>query len=155
MTLFPETVEIRSLREGREAMKPQTVIGGILLIIGFLMFQTGISIALEQIPYTLDFLKRFTEILQLNLKTPTVILLFEYVGGTIAIIGFLICVSGLTSKEPVPLPSTSLEKGGGLLEEGLLGGSLFTSEPTLKCKYCGAEIDQGAVFCQKCHRALI
>lgn len=134
-------------------MKARTLIGGIILIIGFLMYQTGASIALEQIPYTLNFLRPITTILRLNLKTDKAILFVEYVGGIIAIAGFLICVSSLASKDVAPIPITSEGKEEGLLSEGLLGG-FFSPEPTLKCKYCGAYIEKGDVFCERCNRAL-
>ncbi|MBS7649168.1 zinc ribbon domain-containing protein [Candidatus Bathyarchaeota archaeon] len=134
-------------------MKARTLIGGITFIIGFLIYQTGTSIALEQIPYTLNFLRSITTILQLNLKTDLSILFVEYVGGIIAIAGFLICVSSLASKETAPISITSEEREGELLSGGLLGG-FFSPEPTLKCKYCGAYIENGDVFCGKCNRAL-
>ena len=135
-------------------MKAKTIIGAILLIFGFLMYQTGISIALEQTPYTLDFLKSFIEFLGINLKTDRAILTIEYIGGLVAIAGFLICISELSSKEIITVTPSAEKKGDGILEGGLLGGGLFSSKPTLKCKYCGAYIDENDAFCSKCNRAL-
>ena len=130
-------------------MKAQALAGGVILVIGFLMYQTGVGIALEGSPYTLRFLEAATSLLRINLKTDTAIIFLEYVGGIIAILGFLVCVSSLASREVVVLPQPGEKREGGLLEGGLL-----SSEPVLKCKFCGAYIDKDDIFCAKCKRAL-
>ena len=126
-------------------MNIRTLIGGVILIIGFLMYQTGISIALESNPYTLAFLKETISFLQINLKNNIAIILIEYLGGIIAIIGFLICISSLSSKEKVS--DTSILRK---VEEK----EAPPTETILKCKYCGAYIDKDDIFCAKCDRAL-
>ncbi|WP_455363972.1 hypothetical protein [[Eubacterium] cellulosolvens] len=125
-------------------MKARTLTGGIILLIGFLMYQTGVSIALESNPYTLNFLDSVTSLLRINLRNDLLIVLIEYVGGIIAIVGFLVCVSSLTSKEFVrvtPTAETAQEE-------------MAPSEIIPKCKFCGAYIDEEDVFCAKCNRAL-
>ena len=87
-------------------MKMRTLIGGILLLIGFILYQTGISTALEQNQSTLKLVKFITSTFKIPLETDIVILVMEYLGGIIAILGLLICVSSLTTKEEKtkPLP---------------------------------------------------
>ncbi|WP_455367687.1 hypothetical protein [[Eubacterium] cellulosolvens] len=125
-------------------MKARTLTGGIILLIGFLIYQTGVSIILESNPYALNFLNNVTSLLRINLGNNLMVMLIEYVGGIIAIIGFLICVSSLTSKEIVRVTQT-VEK---TTEE------MAPSETMPKCKFCGAYIDEEDVFCAKCNRAL-
>ena len=70
------------------------------------MYQTGISTALEQNQSTLKLVNFMASTLKIPLETDIVILVMEYLGGIIAILGLLICVSSLTTKEEraKPLP---------------------------------------------------
>ncbi len=80
-------------------MKVRTLIGGIMLLIGFILYQTGISTALEQNQGTLKFVNFIASTLKIPLETDIVILIMEYLGGIIAILGLLICISSLATKE--------------------------------------------------------
>ena len=80
-------------------MKMRTLIGGIMLLIGFIMYQTGISTALEQNQSTLKLVNFIASTLKITLETDIVILIMEYLGGIIAILGLLVCISSLATKE--------------------------------------------------------
>jgi len=68
------------------------------------------------------------------------------------IAGVAIAALGATRKgEPEPEPPKAEEKPTGLL--GLLSG-IGSTAPTPTCRYCGAEIQEGAAFCPSCHKSL-
>ncbi len=80
-------------------MKARTLVGGIVLILGFLMYQTGIAVALEKNPNIFKFIKYMTSPLRINLEADIFVITVGYFGGIIAILGLLICISSLIEKK--------------------------------------------------------
>lgn len=116
-------------------------IGTFILISGFVIHQLGFSIALRQTIILSLLATIFPESSSLDL-IGTVL---EFGGGVLGIIGFIICISGAIStqhKETL----REITKLRALPYQG-------PTTPTRRCKFCGAEIDEQAVFCPKCDRS--
>lgn len=125
-------------------MRARLALGGLLLIIGFLIYQTGISITI----YQGTVIAEYANMLANYLTVPQHIFssLATFIGGIIAIIGFLLSISTLAIptmpqvREAIP----ELEKK-----------TTVEKEPSVpKCKFCGENITEANVFCPNCNRAL-
>lgn len=116
-------------------------IGTLVLISGFVIYQLGFSIVLHQTVILSPLATIFPESSSLDL-IGTVL---EFGGGILGIIGFIICISSAIStqrketlREITKLRAFSYEE---------------PTSPIRRCKFCGAEIDEQAVFCPVCNRS--
>ncbi len=103
-------------------------LGVLLLIAGFVTYQAGFSIAFHGI--------NLLPILPGDLTGVAL----EFTGGIVGIIGFVMCLLNIT-----PTGRERVSRGTGPI--------LKEKTPTRICRFCGAEMDKGAVFCPVCNRA--
>jgi hypothetical protein len=125
-------------------MRARLALGGLLLIIGFLIYQTGISITIYQGTVIAEYANMLTN----YLTVPQHIFssLATFIGGIIAIIGFLLSISTLATP-PMPQVIEAIPE----LEKK----TTVEKEPSVpKCKFCGENIAETTVFCPNCNRAL-
>lgn len=125
-------------------MRARLALGGLLLIIGFLIYQTGISIIIYQGTVIAEYANMLTN----YLTVPQHIFssLATFIGGIIAIIGFLLSISTLATP-PMPQVIEAIPE----LEKK----TTVEKEPSVpKCKFCGENITETTVFCPNCNRAL-
>ena len=115
------------------------VVGALGIIVGFSVYQCGLfmmlnlsgsltSLIMSYVPWTTS--------------AETLGAALQFVGGVIAIVGLLVCISWIgTQSRAVALPSRRSEPVGQI------------TEPARKCKFCGAAIEPDAAFCPSCQRA--
>lgn len=112
------------------------VLGGLMLILGFILYQIGFSIMQQQSLLMADIGKFLLPWFD---KKELIGLILEFGGGLVAILGLIITVAG----------GISSAVGGVALSQ-----SIDTSgRPAMTCKFCGAEMPAGEVFCSSCHKS--
>ncbi len=122
------------------------VAGALGIIAGFFVYQYGFLLILNLSQSLSDWsMTLFPWLGLLEVRVMGAVL--QLVGGVIAIVGLLVCISWVGS-----------QPRGKLLPSGLPG----TSEPEArivvplqKCRFCGADIEPDAAFCPKCQRAQV
>lgn len=131
-------------------MKGNTILGGSLIIIGFLLYQTGISIAFEKSRIIMNIFSFILQMLQINLSIEPVSVVLEFLGGMIAIIGFLQIISNLTPKDVVTIQKTIPNDR----KKPEFQGLLSSPSSLVPCRFCGKMISKDDLFCQHCKKAL-
>lgn len=122
-------------------MKRLTFIAGVLiLIVGFVIYQLGLLIILRQA----TFLVHLSPILPGGLTPDLTGAALGFIGGIIGIIGLVTCISSATSIQRREV-LRSVEELKAIISKMLI--------PKRRCKFCGAEIDEQAIFCPVCNRS--
>ena len=124
-------------------MKARLVVGGLLLVVGFLIYQTGVSVVREGNAWVAKYATK--ALLYLAFRPELFYALAVYVGGILAIVGFLLSISAVSA---VSVSVAAARPG--------LQGEEFQEEVSeaLKCRFCGEIVDEQDVFCPRCSRAL-
>ncbi len=124
-------------------MRARLALGSILLIIGFLTYQTGISIIRDQNTLATPYINKI--ISYLTISQNVFYELLVYFGGIVVIIGFLISVSTMSTPKVIHVEKT------------IKPGSKPTPQKVSdvpSCKFCGASITEDDIFCPECNKAL-
>ncbi|MFX0095979.1 MAG: hypothetical protein ACFFBD_29845 [Candidatus Hodarchaeota archaeon] len=123
------------------------VIGMILLIAGFVIYQFGFSLILHQMGIPNLLARIFPE--GSNFELIGTIL--QFIGGISGVFGFGICIVNVvytqrkdTLREIIKLRS--------YIEQIRIPRPIT---PIIKCMFCGAKINQGTVFCPMCNKSQI
>lgn len=120
-------------------------LGTVILIGGFLIYQLGFSIVLHQAGIPSPLATIFPE----GSDLAFIGTVLEFAGGILGIIGFIICISS----------AISTQRKETLREIAKLGAFRAPPRyeepitPARKCKFCGTEMDELAVFCPVCNRS--
>ncbi|MBS7626752.1 zinc ribbon domain-containing protein, partial [Candidatus Bathyarchaeota archaeon] len=96
--------------------------------------------------------KKFVIQLISNQTSETIIIVLQYGGGIIAVIGLVIAITGISANGEINSIKSSLRR----LEPRIQ--NLPTSQPktqTSTCRFCGAEIALNDLFCPGCGRSKI
>jgi len=114
--------------------------GTLILIIGFIIYQSGLLILLQRATFISQLAAIFPESSSLDL----IGIALEFGGGILGLIGLIICISNAISTQ---CKETLRE----IRELKATLPKMLT--PKRRCKFCGAEIDEQATFCSVCNRS--
>lgn len=124
-------------------LKARLALGGVLLVVGFLVYQTGVSVVREGNAWVARYAVKALS--YLSIPPELFNALAVYVGGVLAILGFLVSVSAVSA---VPV-------AGAALRPRLEGEEVREAvSEALKCRFCGETLEEQDVFCPRCNRAL-
>ncbi|MEM2963895.1 MAG: hypothetical protein QXE22_00375 [Candidatus Bathyarchaeia archaeon] len=124
-------------------LKARLAMGGVLLVVGFLIYQTGVSVVREGNMWVAKYAAKALS--YLSIRPELFNALAVYVGGILAIMGFLLSVSAVTA----------VSVSGAVSRPGLRGEEFQeAASEGLKCRFCGEVVDEQDVFCPRCSRAL-
>ena len=118
------------------------VVGALGIILGFFTYQYGFFLTLGLPPqslasWTMAFVPWIGSVDVLGAA-------LQLVGGTIAILGLLVCISWIGT-QMVALPPTRSQRTAELVTQ--------VPETAPKCKFCGAILKSDMAFCPSCQRA--
>lgn len=122
-----------------ESLNTRLVSGFILIVLGFLAYQVGFSFILKE---TELMIKYITMVVPENYPMNTIGLALQFGGGIIAIIGFLLCISALST--PVV---TRIQEVKTVTE----AAPPVPSGP--KCRFCGGVVGADSAFCTVCGKS--
>jgi hypothetical protein len=118
------------------------VVGALGIILGFFVYQYGFFLTLKLsdslASWTITYVPWIESVAVLGAA-------LQLVGGAIAIVGLLICISWIGSQSKSALLSVMSRRPA---ESAM---QVIDSRP--RCKYCGAIMESGAAFCPSCQRA--
>ena len=131
------------------------IAGAIGIVVGFFVYQYGLFLALDHAEISLIGLEltSLAEVLVLPFGSSVEAgATFQIVGAVVAIAGLLTCISWLGSQPTIVPRSIVAPKKS---EPDILSSfkSQLSSLGSQKCKFCGAAMELGAVFCPSCQRA--
>lgn len=113
------------------------------MVVGFLVYQTGVSVVREGNAWVIRYAAKALS--YLSIPPELFNALAVYVGGILAIMGFLLSVSSVSAVS-IPVAAS---------RQRLEGGEVQTVvSEALKCRFCGEMVGVEDVFCPRCNRAL-
>ena len=121
-----------------ESLKTRLVVGFILIVLGFLAYQVGFSFILRQ---TELMIKYIAMVVPEHYPMDAIGLALQFGGGIIAIVGFLLCVSSLST--PVV---TRIQEVKTVTE-----APPAVSGP--KCRFCSGTVGPDSAFCTVCGKS--
>lgn len=121
-----------------ESLNTRLVTGFILIVLGFLAYQVGFSFILKE---TELMIKYITMVVPEHYPMNMIGLALQFGGGIIAIVGFLLCISALST--PVV---TRIQEVKTVTE-----APPVPSGP--KCRFCGGAIGVDSAFCTVCGKS--
>jgi hypothetical protein len=114
------------------------LLGSVMLVVGFVLYQFGLSSELHQTTLLRTWLAELSKpLIQRGISLEVMTILFEFGGGLLVIFGLIVCFAGAARSNHV----THLVRA---------------AEPariTSKCRFCGAEIEEGSTFCPSCKKS--
>ncbi|WP_455369607.1 hypothetical protein [[Eubacterium] cellulosolvens] len=119
-------------------MNTRLVVGFILIVLGFLAYQVGFSFILKESELMIKYI---TMVVPEHYPMNTIGLALQFGGGIVAIVGFLLCVSALTS--PVV---TRIQEVKTVIEAP-------PAPPGIKCRFCGGAVGSDSAFCTACGKS--
>ena len=112
--------------------------GSLMLVIGFISYQFGLSSELHPTTLLGAWLAEFAKLMtSWGLSLEIVAVMLQFVGGLIAIFGLVICFAGAASATRIIARPIESQK----------------KESSTNCRFCGAEIEAGSSFCPKCTKS--
>jgi len=121
-----------------ESLNTRLIVGFILIVLGFLAYQVGFSFILKE---TELMIKYITMVVPEHYPMDTIGLALQFGGGIVAIVGFLLCVSSLSS--PVVTRIQEVK-------------TVTEAPPTVsgpKCRFCSGAIGADSAFCTVCGKS--
>ncbi|WP_455278350.1 hypothetical protein [[Eubacterium] cellulosolvens] len=119
-------------------MNTRLIAGFILIVLGFLSYQVGFSFILRQ---TELMIKYITMVVPESYPMDTIGLALQFGGGIVAIIGFLLCVSSLSTRVVTRIQEVKT----------VTEAPPVVSGP--KCRFCGGAIGADSAFCTVCGKS--
>ncbi len=114
--------------------------GSLMLVIGFIFYQFGLSSELHPTTLLGAWLAELAKSITMwGLSLEIVAVVLQFAGGIIAIFGLIICFAGVArsgAKNIIAGPIESRKRKQGT-----------------DCRFCGAEIEAGSSFCPKCNKS--
>jgi hypothetical protein len=121
-----------------ESLNTRLIAGFILIVLGFLAYQVGFSFILRQ---TELMIKYITMVVPESYPMDTIGLALQFGGGIVAIIGFLLCVSSLSTRVVTRIQEVK---------------TVTEAPPVVsgqKCRFCGGAIGVDSAFCTVCGKS--
>jgi hypothetical protein len=109
------------------------LVGSLILVIGFVLYQLGFSYELHQ---TLlgKWMAQFAKpVISWGLSLEVFAVVLEFTGGLLAMFGFVLCFASVA------------RSGGTRVIEHI--------RVVTNCRFCGAEIDKDSLFCKSCNKS--
>ena len=123
------------------------IAGVVLLYAGFAVFFLGFMMSGPTNPL----LGAVTRLIPLIGNTSFTATIFEFLGGLIGVTGFILCAipAKPTPPPPPPPPTIIIQK----IHEPETPKTTDATPSVPKCKFCGAQLRAGNIFCPSCQRA--
>lgn len=118
------------------------ILGALGIILGFFVYQYGFFLTLKLSDSLSSWTMTYVPWIGSVMILGSVLQLF---GGVIAIAGLLICISWVGSQPGATLSPVGRRSAAESVAQ------IPDSAP--KCRFCGAVMESGAVFCPSCQRA--
>lgn len=114
--------------------------GTLILVLGFVIYQLGVFVSSQWEKFA-NQLPKFLS----ALDPPMCGMALQFVGGLTGILGLVVCIYGAVySHEKRTLRELAFLLTSRLEERPI---------PAQRCKFCGAEIEEQAVFCPACNKS--
>lgn len=111
------------------------------MMLGFVIYQFGLLVTFR----LAGLRSQLPTLVPTTLSADLVGMALQFGGGIIGIVGFIVCISGVAS--------TYHEKTLRGLYDLIGGRSEQHVTPSSRCRFCGAEIKEQAVFCPVCSKS--
>jgi hypothetical protein len=119
------------------------LIGTIMLVTGFILYQLGLSSELHPTTLLAQWLAEFAKSAAPWSLSPEVIaVMLQLTGGLLAIFGLIVCFAGVARPNGTRFQSRPMDPA--------------RTRPTrtvTNCKFCGVEIRPGSSFCPSCKKS--
>jgi hypothetical protein len=113
-------------------------LGSIMLVVGFILYQFGLSSELHQTTLLRSWLADLSKpLISRGISLDAITILFEFGGGLLVIFGLIVCFAGAARPNQIMHPTRRAEP----------------TRATSKCRFCGAEIQVGSSFCPSCNKS--
>ncbi|MGQ9544139.1 MAG: hypothetical protein ACUVTM_08750 [Candidatus Bathyarchaeia archaeon] len=134
-------------------MRGRVILGSTLLILGFIIYQLGITMTVTPKSYLSKLAEASIQIFSIHtseIVTATIL----YGGGIIAVIGLITAITGIIEREEIKNLQSSINK----LEAAIQNIQTSTHQPKTPtpkqtCRFCGANMNIGDSFCPICNKA--
>jgi hypothetical protein len=121
-----------------ESLNTRLIVGFILIVLGFLAYQVGFSFILGQTELMIKYIKM---VVPESYPMDTLGLALQFGGGIVAIIGFLLCISSLSTRVVTRIQEVK---------------TVTEAPPAVsgpKCRFCGGAIGVDSAFCTVCGKS--
>ena len=124
------------------------IAGAVLLYAGFMILLAGVMISATPNPFLKDLMR---SLIPLNWDTSFLASIFWLVGGLVGVTGFILCIwpAKQVPLTPPPPPTIIIQK----IHEPAIPNTADITVSVPKCKFCGAQLRAGNLFCPSCQRA--
>jgi len=117
--------------------------GSVMLVVGFILYQFGLSYELHQTTLLAKWLAQFVNpLIQRGLSLEGAAIMFQFTGGLLAIFGVIVCFAGVAGPNKTALVSRAVKPAG-----------TGTGSDATNCRFCGARIEEGSSFCSQCNKS--
>jgi len=114
------------------------ILGSIMLVVGFILYQFGLSSELHQTTLLRTWLADLSKpLISRGISLDAITILFEFGGGLLVIFGLIVCFAGAARPNHITHPARPAEP----------------TRATSKCRFCGAEVQEGSTFCPSCNKS--
>jgi hypothetical protein len=134
--------------------RPSLRVGSALLIVGFIAFSFGLLIALHQTIIVEDIMSVIPDVGMVEV----IGVLLQVFGAVLVVTGLLMSISSIVEikledeRRSLIEFTASVERTLNALASQM-AKKTQASETAQKCKYCGAELIEGDIFCPVCNRS--
>jgi len=115
--------------------------GTLLLVLGFVTYQLGLLVTFR----STEFQGQLPSFLRGILPTGLMGVAMQLGGGITAIVGFIVCICGAVFSYNKQILRQ--------LEDLIATRSEERVVPMLRCRFCGAELEEQAIFCPVCNKS--
>ena len=114
-----------------------------MLIVGFILYQFGISSELHQTTLLAKWLNQLAgPLTSWGLSQEALAIILQFTGGLITIFGLIICFAAAARPNQPQFKARPTEPS-----------SVQPTKPIVKCRFCDAEIEYGSSFCPNCNKS--
>ncbi|MBS7651395.1 MAG: hypothetical protein QXN62_08285 [Candidatus Bathyarchaeia archaeon] len=133
-------------------MRWRVVLGSTLLMLGFIIYQLGITMLIAPGSHLSDLVKKFIIPLLSNQTPEMITVTLQYGGGIIAVIGLITAIKGMSSNGEIRALKSSIHRLESTIQN-LQTSQHKTQTSQSNCKFCGENISANDSFCPRCGRA--
>jgi hypothetical protein len=114
------------------------LIGSMMLVVGFILYQFGLSSELYQTTLLRSWLADLSKpLITRGISLEAITILLEFGGGLLVIFGLIVCFEGAARPNYTTRPARPVEP----------------TRNTSKCRFCGADVQEGSTFCPSCNKS--
>ena len=119
------------------------LVGSVMLVTGFLLYQVGLSSELHPTTVLGQWLAEFAKsAFPWGSSIEVIAVMLQFIGGLLAIFGLIVCFAAVARSNGARFQSRPMDPA-----------RIRPTRTVTNCKFCGAEVAQGSLFCSNCSKS--